>query len=172
MGNKKTTRRRWIVRPRFQLQFALLLVLMHVNVGFLYQVVLHYRVRSLVEGAGSLEAFLDIDPWTTTLPAMLIAALLSAAVVFFIGIRYSNQIVGPLPRIARVLRELARGDNPARLHFRSGDVLEELADEVNALADSLHGAGPSAEESGIAGDRKVDPESILGRVADQQSVQS
>ena len=65
MANNNHPRPQWIVNPRFQVQFAVILVILHINVGFLYQVVLHYRMRALAEDAGSLQGFLDIEPWTS-----------------------------------------------------------------------------------------------------------
>ena len=69
MADKSNARRQLIINPRFQMQFALILVLLHVNVGFLYQIALHYRVQNLAAEAGSIEAFLDLDPWTAIWPA-------------------------------------------------------------------------------------------------------
>lgn len=166
MADKSTARRQLMINPRFQMQFALILVLLHVNVGFLYQIALHYRVQNLAAEAGSIEAFLDLDPWTAIWPAMLVAGMISGLAVFFIGIRYSHQIVGPLPRISRALRSISRGEQPERLQFRPGDVLEELAAQVNQVADSVCGEQPAQEE------QKVDPASILGEKTEQEPVNS
>ena len=157
MAEKNNARRQWIINPRFQMQFALILVLLHVNVGFLYQIALHYRVQNLAAEAGSIDAFLELNPWTAIWPAMVAAGAISSLAVFFIGIRYSHQIVGPLPRITRALRQIAAGENPERMQFRPGDVLEDLAAEVNHVADSMQpqGAPRPSEEP------KVDPASIV-----------
>ena len=166
MAHKDNSRRQLVVNRRYQVRFALILVLMHVNVGFLYQVVLHYRVRNLAAQAGSIEAFLELDPWTSIWPAMLVAGLISGLAVFFIGLRYSHQIVGPLQRIKRALRQMAAGERPERLEFREGDVLEELAEEVNKVADAV--GGPVERQRGPA----VDPASILGEPAEREPVSS
>lgn len=170
MASNNQPRRQWIVNPRFQLQFAVVLVLLHINVGFLYQVALHYRMRSLAQNAGSLDAFLDIEPWASIWPAMAAAALVSGVIVFFVGIRYSNQIVGPLPRVAKALQDLSLGKRPERLTFRPGDVLEDLAFQVNAVSDKMHPADPARNQSADAD--KVDPASILGPRAAQSPVGS
>ena len=173
MANNNRPRRQWIVNPRFQLQFAFVLVLLHINVGFLYQVALHYRMRMLAEEAGSLRAFLDIEPWASIWPAMVFAAIVSGCVVFFIGIRYSNQIVGPLPRISKTMNELAKGNNPTRLTFRPGDVLEHLAAEVNSLADALHPtATAQPAEPAVEAQPRVDPATIVGQPSDEQTINS
>lgn len=166
MADKSNARRQLIINPRFQMQFALILVLLHVNVGFLYQIALHYRVQNLAAEAGSIEAFLELDPWTAIWPAMLAAGLISGLAVFFIGIRYSHQIVGPLPRITRALRQIAAGEQPERMTFRPGDVLEELAGEVNCVADAVCGEPQTQDEP------KVDPASILGEQTEREPVGS
>ncbi|RKZ12319.1 hypothetical protein DRQ53_08500 [bacterium] len=181
MASNKRPRRQWIVNPRFQFQFAAVLVLMHVNIGFLYQVALHYRTRKLAEEAGSLQAYLDIEPWVSLWPAMLISAVISGAVVFYIGVRFSNQIVGPLPRVTRALGDIAAGRPASHLKFRRGDVLEDLAIQVNSLSDSLYpGSGaqaPANEESKQsswpqqeAAPSPIDPGAILGETGDHQTV--
>lgn len=165
MADKNNARRQWIINPRFQMQFALILVLLHVNVGFLYQIALHYRVQNLAAEAGSIDAFLELDPWTAIWPAMLVAGIISSLAVFFIGIRYSHQIVGPLPRISRALRQIAAGENPDRLKFRPGDVLEDLASEVNHVADAMIGVEAPMEPS-------VDPASIIERADERAPIGS
>ena len=116
--------------------------------------------------AGSLEAFLALDPWKVIGPSMLLAGLVSSLVVFFLGLRYSHQIVGPLPRITRALRRIATGAQPERLQFRSGDILEELASEVNQVADRMQLTAKPAPEP------RVDPASILGEPRQSQPVGS
>ena len=138
MADKGMRRRRqWIIQPRFQIPFALVLVLLQINVGIVFQGVLHFRVRQLAREAGSLREFLTTDLWSSTLPLMALAAVIVGTVVFVLGIRYSNQIVGPLPRVRRALNDLTEGKSPTRLKFRPGDVLEELASDINRLADSI-----------------------------------
>lgn len=164
-GEKKMRRRnRWIVDRRFQFQFAAVLVLLQVNVGIFFHALLSFRVQQLAAEATSLKSFLAIELWRAGLPSMLLAALVTSIAVFVIGIRYSNQIVGPLPRIQGSLDQLAKGENPPRLKFRTGDVLEELATSVNRLADQIHPAPateerhPSASES--SSDESKEPEEV------------
>jgi methyl-accepting chemotaxis protein len=164
MTDQRNARRRLVVNPRFQMKFAFILVLLHVNVGFLYQVVLHHRVQNLAREAGSIEAFLALDPWTAIWPAMLLAGLISSVAVFFIGVRYSHQIVGPLPRISRALRQVAQGEQPERLQFRPGDVLEDLAAQVNQVSDAVRVRQEAQEE------KSVDPAAILGEPARREPV--
>jgi nitrate/nitrite-specific signal transduction histidine kinase len=170
MADKRNARRKLVVNPRFQMKFALILVLLHVNVGFLYQIVLHQRVQNLAREAGSIDAFLALDPWSAIWPAMLMAGLISSVAVFFIGIRYSHQIVGPLPRVSRALRQISQGEQPERLQFRPGDVLEHLAAQVNRVADVARIQSESRQETEPRQEPKVDPASILGEQVRREPV--
>jgi methyl-accepting chemotaxis protein len=140
--SQKRVRRTWISNPRYQIQFAVVLVLLNINVGFIYLIALNYRMRELAEGAGSLRNFLAMDAWSSLWPAMLVASAVSSVAVFLIGVRYSNQIVGPLTRVTRAMEQLAHGSKPPRLKFRPGDVFEIIAENINQLSDALH---PEAE---------------------------
>jgi hypothetical protein len=64
------------------------------------------------------------------------------------------------------LRRIATGAQPERLQFRSGDILEELASEVNQVADRMQLTAKPAPEP------RVDPASILGEPRQSQPVGS
>lgn len=68
---------------------------------------------------------------------LLIELLLSIPVVFFLGIRQSHRIVGPMNRIKKILESYSNGDFSQRIVLREGDALEDLAKALNAMADRL-----------------------------------
>lgn len=68
---------------------------------------------------------------------LLIELLISIPIVYFLGIRQSHQVVGPLKRITRTLEAIGLGDFSPRLILRQGDVLEDLAKTINEMADNL-----------------------------------
>lgn len=174
MSAQNQKRRRWLVHPRYQMRFAMGLVALNLTVGFFYQVALHYRVRELARRSGSLEAFLATDPWVSIWPAMVVATAFSALVVFYIGIRYSHQIVGPLPRISRTMTDLALGKNPPRLQVRSSDVLADLVGAVNLLAETLRDESPAESRAGAGPSTevvRVDAASVLGEARDRESIE-
>jgi hypothetical protein len=49
-------------------------------------------------------------------------------------LRLSNRLVGPLVRLRDGLRRLARGEQVSPIHFRTGDFMEELANEFNRVS--------------------------------------
>lgn len=69
--------------------------------------------------------------------ALLIELLLAIPIVFFLGIRQSHRIVGPMNRIKRTLEAIGNGDFSQRITLRQGDALEELAKSINQMAESL-----------------------------------
>ena len=68
---------------------------------------------------------------------LLIELLLAIPVVFFLGIRQSHRIVGPMNRIKKMLESYGNGDFSQRMVLREGDALEDLAKALNAMADRL-----------------------------------
>jgi methyl-accepting chemotaxis protein len=133
----RRSRRQFLVLPRYQMQFALLLVVFQFNVGLVYQGVLQMRVVEIAEQSGNLAVFLNTNLWNAILPWMLAASAGVAAFVYIAGLLFSNSIVGPIPRLRAALGRMAAGDYSARLEFRPGDALEDLARDVNQLAETL-----------------------------------
>lgn len=137
-------RRKWVVKPRYQLQFAVVLVFFQINVGIVYQGIMQLRVQQLAEEAGGLQEFLELNLWTAALPWMAAVSLGLALIVWMVGLFFSNSIVGPLPRAQSALKAMAKGDYSQRLKFRPGDALEDLATDINKLAQTLEAQqGPS-----------------------------
>lgn len=70
--------------------------------------------------------------WNHYGPAF-VASLLVLPIVVLDIIRMSNRFVGPLVRLRRSLRALARGEHVEPLSFRQGDFWLELAQDFNAM---------------------------------------
>lgn len=69
---------------------------------------------------------------------------LASAVLFPIiianAIRFSNRFAGPMVRVRRALNALANGQPAEYLKFRDGDYWPDIADNINAISDSIHGS--------------------------------
>jgi hypothetical protein len=74
--------------------------------------------------------------WFSYGPA-LIASLILLPLVIVDIVRMSNRFVGPLVRLRRSMRELARGEQVRAIAFRDGDFWLDFADEFNALRDRM-----------------------------------
>ena len=68
---------------------------------------------------------------------LLIELLLAIPLVFFLGIRQSHRIVGPMNRLKRTIEAIGTGDFSQRIVLRQGDALEDLAKSINQMAESL-----------------------------------
>ena len=84
------------------------------------------------------------DMWFHYGPAFIASFILLPMVVLDI-IRVSNRFAGPLVRLRRSMRALARGEHVEPIRFRDGDFWQEFADEFNAVAARVQGERPEAE---------------------------
>jgi hypothetical protein len=89
------------------------------------------------------------DMWFHFGPALIASFLLLPLVVYDV-VQMSNRFCGPLFRLRRSLRALARGEHVDPISFRDGDFWSEFAQEFNTLlarVDSLRkGEVPSVPE--------------------------
>ena len=67
----------------------------------------------------------------------LVASLIMLPLAIIDMIRFSNRFVGPLLRLRRSMRELARGEHVEPIKFRDTDFWQDFADEFNAVADRI-----------------------------------
>lgn len=82
--------------------------------------------------------------WSHSGPAFIASlALLPLVVIDILG--FSNRLVGPLLRLRRGMRQLARGQRVEKLAFRDRDLWQECADDFNAVLDRFQNADPSVQ---------------------------
>jgi len=75
---------------------------------------------------------------------LLTELILSIPIVYYLGVRQSHQVIGPLQRITRTLEAIGSGDFSQRLTVRQGDALEDLAKTINKMAESLQSRFPKS----------------------------
>ena len=68
---------------------------------------------------------------------LLIELLLSIPLVFYLGIHQSHRVVGPVKRIQRTLEAIGSGDFSQRITLRKGDLLGDVAQSINQMAEHL-----------------------------------
>ena len=68
---------------------------------------------------------------------LLVELLLAIPIIFFMGIRQSHRIVGPIKRLRDMLEAIGRGDFTQRITLRKGDALVDLAQSINQMAEEL-----------------------------------
>ena len=78
----------------------------------------------------------------------LIASFFLLPLVIADAVRLSNRFTGPMVRLRRSMRELARGEHVEQIAFRDDDFWREFAEEFNALATRVQGESlPPADRS-------------------------
>jgi len=133
---KKALRKQLFVDPKVQGALVLRVVLYWVVcVITITLMVLCWRILT---GPARLFYMHFSDMWFFYGPAMVASFLLLPLVILDI-IRLSNRFTGPLLRLRRGMRELARGERVEPIRFRDGDFWQEFAEEFNALAARIQG---------------------------------
>lgn len=95
------------------------------------------------------------DMWFHFGPALVASFLLLPLVIVDI-VRLSNRFVGPLLRLRRSLRALARGEDVEPIQFRDGDFWQEFAEEFNALLARVQELSRAASQPADAGTQPAD----------------
>jgi hypothetical protein len=78
------------------------------------------------------------DMWFFYGPALIASILLLPMVIIDI-IRLSNRFAGPMLRLRRSMRALARGEHVEPIEFRGTDFWQDFADEFNQLLVRVQG---------------------------------
>ena len=74
---------------------------------------------------------------TTVGLLLVLEVLIVAPLIFMAGLYLTNRVAGPLVRIKAALEEMSRGNFDVRLKLRKGDLMDDVAERINSLADSL-----------------------------------
>ena len=123
MKNRRTT---IVINKKFQHHYAMLLVAMTVLVANLFII-----GSMLLPGEQRLQL--------TSSSALFIglAELMLVGGVWFLSIRSTHRIAGPIYVYSRQLRAFGAGDLTARIHLRDKDMFQEEAAEINGGLDEL-----------------------------------
>ncbi len=137
METQTFKRRQFIVDPAFQLQFT----------TWLFGAVLAVAITSSLIATGILwsNLYQPGAPHQATFTAaaiavsttLLIELLLAIPIIFYVGIRQTHRIVGPINRMKRMIDGIGSGDFSQRITLREGDVLTDLAGALNQMAQHL-----------------------------------
>jgi len=146
-GELPYRRKQYLVDRGYQLRF----------VTRVFVVVLIVAVVSSLISTGLLWTNMyraDLEQQATLIAALIAVAttllvelLIAIPLVYFLGVRQSHRVVGPVNRIKRVLEAIGAGDFSQRIVVRRGDALEDLAKTINRMADSLQQRFPRSPGS-------------------------
>lgn len=130
-------RKQYLVDPSYQLRFVTRVFLIVFVVAIISSIIsssLLWKNMYRADLESRVPLIASLIAVATTL---LIELLLAIPLVFFLGIRQSHRIVGPLTRIKRTIEAIGAGDFSQHITVRHGDALEDLAATINQMADNL-----------------------------------
>lgn len=142
-GNGKNRRRRILINKPLQLKYTFLIVLLIVMYSSCLGYSLYTNSRTttkilieFVEDNPKLEAKLHkVDQ--SVLIKTIIAMIINALVITYIGIFSTHKIAGPIYRFKKHLSSLKSGDFGSRTKLRKHDMLTDLADDFNKASEML-----------------------------------
>ena len=132
-------RKQYFVQKAMQLRFARFVILFVFISSILTGGVI-FLVTFLLMG----EKLASVYPQERLIPifrSVYVWAFLSLAsmlpLIFYGSIVFSHRLVGPLPKIYRLLKEIGQGNFDQKLVLRQNDELKELADAINEMTQNL-----------------------------------
>jgi len=157
MSDKKAMRKRLFIDPK--VQGALVARVAFYWVVCLITITLMLLCWRVVTGPARLFYTHFNDMWFYYGPALIASFLLLPLVIVDI-IRLSNRFAGPLMRLRRSMRDLARGEYVEPIEFRDADFWHDFADEFNAVAARLQEqAAPRTPEA--EADASEEPDDLV-----------
>ena len=145
MSEGKQIRRQYLVDKAYQYRF----------VGQMFAGVMAVAMAGSLLSSTLLLTNLDATEAPTSIAISLIAVavtllfqvVVGGAMIYYVGIRQSHRIVGPMIRVKRALEAIGAGDFSQRIVLRKGDALPDLADAINKMAESLQQRFPRSPAS-------------------------
>lgn len=152
LANRKIMRKQLFVDPK--VQGALVIRAVVYWVACLVTISLMLLCWRIITGPAR-PLFLHFDDmWFFYGPAIIASLLLLPMVIADI-IRVSNRFAGPMLRLRRSMRALARGEHVAPIEFRDGDFWQDFAEEFNQVVVRVQGAeSVRADEAQTADDEE------------------
>lgn len=137
--DKKIKRRIYLIKTRFQLKYAGMILLFMFVAAWIVGSTVYYTGWLLmgeklanVYPQGRLVSIMRMIDLTLILRLLLLTPLVALLSIFL-----SHKIAGPLYRVEKFIKAVARGDLSTKLRLRQGDELQELAEAINDMTDDL-----------------------------------
>lgn len=152
LKNRKIMRKQLFVDPK--VQGALVIRAVGYWVACLVTISLMILCWRIITGPAR-PLFLHFDDmWFFYGPAVIASLLLLPMVIADI-IRVSNRFTGPMLRLRRSMRALARGEHVTPIEFRDGDFWQDFAEEFNQVVVRVQGAeSVPSDEAQTADDKE------------------
>lgn len=138
-------RRQYIVDPAYQIRFVTRVFLTIFGIAALSSLMATFLILTNMQHP-------DMDGTDPALAASLIAVattllielLLAIPIAYIFGIRTTHRIVGPVKRLKKTLEAIGEGDFSQQIVLREGDVLQDVAEAINQMAERLRQRYPSS----------------------------
>lgn len=130
-------RRRIVTQPTYQWSVTYVIVGFLVGSMVLSLVLVFSAVASALRALDVGDAMLLAAVFSRVTWLLSIELLVLVPLLVWVGLWITHKVVGPFGRIKAVLDQIGRGNYTVRLHLRKGDVLLDLAEAINQLADSM-----------------------------------
>ena len=134
----KYRRRKLLIRPGYQLQVAVTILVFIIGYSLLLGILIFYPLQQEFAASRSQEqqfwiARQVLDLHKRFWPGVMVVATLVAIQSIFL----TRRVVGPAFHVQRVLEGLTAGRYEMRVRLRRGDRLRELETPLNALGEDL-----------------------------------
>ena len=137
MSAKRYPRRRIITQPTYQWSVTYVIVGFLVGSMALSLVLVFTAVVSALRDMNALDETLLAAVCGRVAWLLSIELLVLVPLLIWAGLWITHKVVGPFGRIKSMLDQMGRGNYTVRLNLRKGDVLIELSEAINRLADSM-----------------------------------
>ncbi len=134
----KTSRKRFVVKPGFQLKTALTLTLYITAYSLVFGAVIFYPLYHELNSAVTVEDRANLSSMILYLHKRIWPGLFAVALLAGIqSIFASHRIAGPMYRFEKMANDLLRGNYGARIRTRKGDEFNDMTRLLNDLASDL-----------------------------------
>ena len=137
MSASRYPRRRLVTQPTYQWSVTYVIVGFLVGSMALSLVLVFSAVVSALRDMNALDETLLAAVCGRVAWLLSIELLVLVPLLIWAGLWITHKVVGPFGRIKTMLDQMGRGNYTVRLNLRKGDVLIELAEAINRLADSM-----------------------------------
>ncbi len=147
MNNPNRIQRRQLyIKPTFQRKMMILMILVaaiaaNLVGGLCYGLITFTLEDELLLQSGMAAAsqipVLKQQIFAYIFPKVLLAEVVTLGVLFFLALRITHHIAGPVYRLEKNLKEMALGNFEMKTTFRYRDEFSELAEATNELSDVL-----------------------------------
>ena len=135
-------RKKVVVERSTQYRFARFVILFAVGTAFVTSATVFFTTFSLLG-----DRLADVYPqgrlqhiFRTVYLAFGVILIITAPIIFYASLRFSNRIFGPLPKMYEVLRNVGKGDFSQEVQLRRTDQLHEMAGVINEMVKNLRNA--------------------------------